>query len=63
MNTDKEKFEKKKEILAEYARQVSEKAPEFAGLEEKGDFEGAFHEFCLHIHGFFCRRILFNCIF
>ena len=48
MNTDKEMFEKKKEILVECAKRVADKAPEFARLAEKGDFEGAFHEFCVH---------------
>ncbi len=48
MITDKDRFDKKREILAEYAAQASGRSPLFAGLAEKGDFEGAFHEFCLH---------------
>ncbi len=46
MHTEKERFEKKQELLASYAQKRRERCPDFDVYSKKGEFEKAFHELC-----------------
>ena len=48
MITEKQYFDKKREILEEYSRYTDKLAPDFKYYISVGEFEKAFHELCVN---------------